>query len=355
MAAGRPAVLRIDILADADRAIRELDRTESRLSGWGGKIAAGAGAAIGVLAGVGFALGDAVKAAAQDADGLAMLVDQLGRVTGAVDVDALSRYVDKLELATGTADDQLRPALARLATATGDLGAAQGLLSLALDVSAATGKDLEAVSVALAKAADGNFAALTRLGVPLGDVDTATLDLAGVTRILSDLYGGAASTSAETYAGKLARLEVAFDQVKEKLGEQLLPYLDRFVAYVGSPDFDRDLERVSETVLTLAETMETLAGWIQNVVGWIATMRKAWDDFDRTVRRITSRPDWFPDWPWMDNRAASTSASPAARTARAAPAITVNVSGALDPDSVAAQLSAILSSHARRAATGAGW
>jgi hypothetical protein len=49
---------------------------------------------------------------------------------------------------------------------------------------------------------------------------------------LSDLYGGAAATNAETFQGKIDRLSVAFEEAKEKLGEILLPYVEKFTEYL---------------------------------------------------------------------------------------------------------------------------
>ncbi len=68
-------------------------------------------------------------------------------------------------LATGVADDQLRPALQRLAVSTKSTEEAQKLLTLALDISKASGKDLETVTNALGRAQDGNVTSLGRLGL----------------------------------------------------------------------------------------------------------------------------------------------------------------------------------------------
>jgi hypothetical protein len=38
---------------------------------------------------------------------------------------------------------------------------------------------------------------------------------------LTELFGGAAAANADTYAGKIARVQVAFDETKETLGQAL--------------------------------------------------------------------------------------------------------------------------------------
>ncbi len=119
--------------------------------------------------------------------------------------------------ATGVADDQLRPALARLALSTGNVSKAQDLLSLALDISTQTGKPLEGVANALGKAYDGNTAALGRLGIGLTAAELKAMSFTDVQTKLSDLFGGAAAKNAATFQGRMDRLKVAFDEGVETL------------------------------------------------------------------------------------------------------------------------------------------
>jgi len=50
---------------------------------------------------------------------------------------------------------------------------------------------------------------------------------------LSDLYGGAAATNAETFQGKIDRLTVGFNEAKESLGNALLPFVEQFITYLN--------------------------------------------------------------------------------------------------------------------------
>jgi hypothetical protein len=50
---------------------------------------------------------------------------------------------------------------------------------------------------------------------------------------LSELFGGAAAANAETYSGKIARVQIAFDEAKETLGTALLPILDKFLQFIN--------------------------------------------------------------------------------------------------------------------------
>jgi hypothetical protein len=139
----------------------------------------------------------------------------------------------KTSLATGVADDKLRPAMQRLAVSTKSTEEAQKLLTLALDISAASGKDLETVANALGRAQDGNQTSLGRLGLGLSKAELATLSFTEVQRKLANLYGGAAATNAETFQGKIDRLKVGFDEAKESLGFALLPAVEQFISFLN--------------------------------------------------------------------------------------------------------------------------
>jgi hypothetical protein len=139
-----------------------------------------------------------------------------------------------MSLATGVADDELRPALGRLVRSTGDITKAQDLLSTALDISTATGKPLETVANALGKAYDGNTASLGKLGIGLSAAELKTMNFTQVQSKLSDLFGGAAARNADTYAGRIARMQVAFNEAKETIGFALLPILEKVINFINT-------------------------------------------------------------------------------------------------------------------------
>jgi len=176
----------------------------------------------------------AAKAAMEDERSSKLLETQLRATLGPNQalVDSVSAFVDQTQLATGVADDQLRPALAGLVRYTGDAAKAQELLNLSLDASAATGKDLTAVSTAIGKAYDGNFTALKKLGVPLDENIIKTKDFKAAQEALTMQFGGAAAANASTYSGRLQILKVRFDEMVEAIGYRVLPKLGQLLDYV---------------------------------------------------------------------------------------------------------------------------
>ena len=235
--------LKLNLLADVDQFGRSLAQADNDAKGFAGglkkygKIAAAAFVAAGAAAGAyAIKIGiDGVNAAVEDEKSQALLAKALQNTTGATNaqIKSTEEYITKQQLAFGVADTQLRPALANLARATGDVGKAQQLTNLALDISVATGKSLETVSLTLGKAYDGNFGALTRLGIPLDDAIKKSGDFNLVQAELTKLFGGAAKANTETYAGQLAIVTERVGELKESIGVALLPTMKTLLEEVN--------------------------------------------------------------------------------------------------------------------------
>ena len=224
--------LKLSILADVDNLKKGLTEANTETEGFGSKLGdfggkAAAAFAVAGAAAVAYAgklLVDGVKSAIEDEAAQAKLATTLKNVTGATDaqIAATETYITKQGLSLGITDDELRPALERLTRATGDVEEAQKLASLAFDISAGTGKSLETVSNALGKAVEGNVGGLAKLGIGLDAADLKTMSLDEVTKLLGETFGGQATEKAETFAGKMDRLKLAFDEGKETVGAFVL-------------------------------------------------------------------------------------------------------------------------------------
>jgi hypothetical protein len=177
---------------------------------------------------------DGVKAAIEDEAAQIRLATALKNATGATNemIASVEKQILKTSLATGVADDKLRPALSKLALSTGDVTKAQDLLSLALDISQATGKGLDSVANSLGKAYDGNTAALGKLGIGLSSAELKAMSFTETQAKLSDLFGGAAAANSKTFAGRLEILKVTFDEAKESIGARLLPIIQSLVEFI---------------------------------------------------------------------------------------------------------------------------
>ena len=275
--------LKLSILADVDDLKKKLDVGANEVEGFGGKLekfgkvaaAAFAAAAAAAAAYAGKLAIEGVKAAIEDEAAQKRLALALQNVTTATDaqIASVEEQILKTSLATGVADDKLRPALQRLAVATGSVEKSQELLTLALDVSAATGKDVETVSNALGKAYEGNTASLARLGIGLSSAEIKTLGLEGTVKQLASTFGGAAATQANTFEGQIERLKVAFDETKESVGAALLPTLQNLLNFFINtviPKFiqfkDAALKPVQDAIERNRESLTLLGNIIKDFV-----------------------------------------------------------------------------------------
>ena len=242
MAAGT-RTLKLSLLADVAGLSKGLDQGSKEVESFGSKVGdfgkkAGLAFAVAGAAAVAYAgklLIDGVKAAAEDEAAQAKLAATLMNVTGATKNQTLAveSYITKTSIANNVTDDLLRPSLERLVRATGDVSEAQRLQGLALDISAGSGKSLEAVSMALGKAYEGNAAGLGKLGVGLSAAELKTMSFDQITKTLSDTFGGQAAIAADTFSGKLGRLGIVFNEAKETVGsfviDAITPMLTLFI------------------------------------------------------------------------------------------------------------------------------
>ena len=241
MATGTRA-LTLKLLADVDNFTKNLDKADKDVATFGDKVSdfgkkaglafAAAGAAAVAYAGK-LAI-DGVKSAIADAAAQEKLALTLKNVTGATDnqIKATEDYITQTSLAFGVTDDDLRPSLERLARATGDVEKAQKLQTVAIDVAAGSGKSLEAVTNAMAKAAEGNTAALGKLGIGLTSAQLKTMSMDEITAKLADTFANQASVKADTFQGKLTRLQIAFDEGKETVGSYILTAITPMVEII---------------------------------------------------------------------------------------------------------------------------
>jgi phage-related protein len=251
----------------------ELESVKGQMAGLGGGMSTATGATKGLsgamgglmksllpimaaTAVIGF-LKDSAKAAAEDNESQALLARQLEATTGATkaQIASVEEQIGSLEMMSGVADDKIRPAFAGLVRATGDTTKAMQLQKLALDVSAATGKDVSAVSHAMAKAINGNDAALTRMIPAL----KGNKDQMGY---LIKNFDGAAKKAADTNPYK--KLGVAMDHIKEGVGRGLLPIMNVLAGIMVkiAPIFDM----VGAVLEKLLDPVMKLVGMIMDVL-----------------------------------------------------------------------------------------
>ena len=220
--------------AGVDKAIREFKQLETVGEKAQFAIKKAAVPAAAALVAVGAAAFDAVKGAMEDAAAQEQLARNIRGVTNASDsaIKKNEDFISSLSMATATADDELRPALAKLVTGTENLEEAQQGLRLAQDIAAGTGKDLATVSDALAKAYAGNDKGLKALDPRMKTLLKDGLDVEGAMSVLADTFGGDAAAAADTAEGRFKRLSIGLAETKESIGAALLPAIQAILPYI---------------------------------------------------------------------------------------------------------------------------
>lgn len=194
----------------------------------------------------------AAQNAAADAQAQVLLAGALRNNAGATNeaIAATEDWITAQGKALGVSDNELRPALSTLVTATKDVAKAQQLASLAMDVAAAKGIPVETASKALAKAYAGNTGALAKLVPGIDQAALKSKDFGLIAQNLASIVGGQASAAAGTMAGQMQRNKVAFDEATESLGYAFMPVMTQLSEIIRN---------------NVIPTIEKIAAWFKKL------------------------------------------------------------------------------------------
>jgi hypothetical protein len=222
--------------------------------------------------GVGFSLGfikdqfeQAAKAAVEDVKSqqlLAIAMENTGNATAATVAEA-EASIKAMQLQSSVADDILRPAFQKLFIATGNVTDSNRYLQIALDTSAATGKDLDSVTQAMAKSLAGQDTALLRLIPSLRGVDDPLSEL-------ERTFAGAAEAAADT--DPYQRMNIIFGEMQEEIGMALLPLLNEFSDWLATPEGQAKLQEIVDGIVAIIEEMIEAVKWVDANKDWLVPM-----------------------------------------------------------------------------------
>lgn len=353
----------VDIKGDTSSLDSALGKSKGTIGGLGSALGSiplpAAAAAAGIVA-AGAAVVGMTQAAAEDRDEQNKLIkayEQAGAATGdytgAIDA-AIAAGQEK-----AFTDSDTRAGLEHLITATGDTAKANELLTLSQDVARKAGVDLETASKAVAKAHAGSDGALRKL-IPGMKKGASTADtLTEATR----LSAGSADTYASSAQGMGEKGADAFGEIGETIGEAFLPIMDEvlpalipIIKQFGElikkilPPLIALIKLLAEGLRIVISVLSTVVGWIIKLVDWLGNAIGKIGSFLDSINPFKGIS--LPSLPFLSSSAAGV-AAPMARGARAggmpgAGGITINVSGALDPEATARQILRILRGHGIR-------
>jgi hypothetical protein len=269
-------VLNVEILGEFKKLTSATQGANKQLQGLQGtakKISSGIGRAFATIGvGLSFALitrelKEAAQAAVEDQKSQGLLATALQNTTGAnnAQIASVEKSIKKMQLQASVADDEIRPAFAKLARATGDVQKSTELMSLALDIAAGTGKSLDAVTTALSRAVgpEGTTGALERLVPAIKGAKDPMAEL-------EKLFAGSAEKAANL--DPYQRMNIIFGEMQEQVGMALLPVLEKFSTWLATPEGQAKLQEIVDGIVAIIEEGIKLVAWVDKNKNWLVPM-----------------------------------------------------------------------------------
>jgi hypothetical protein len=269
-------ILNVEILGEFKKLTSASQGAQSELQGLNKKISGFASSAGKAFASIGIGLSfavlareltDATKAAIEDRKSQELLAISLRNTMNATDdqIASVEESIKQLSLNAAVADDELRPAYAKLAIATKDVGETNRLMQIAMDASAATGKSLDQVTQAMAKSLAGSDTALLKLIPSLKGSKTPIDDMAKA-------FAGASEAAANL--DPYQKMQVQFGEIQEEIGSVLLPVLDEFVKWLNTDHGKQFIQDVVDIVKEMLTGFKDVAFWIMENKDWLLPLVK---------------------------------------------------------------------------------
>lgn len=227
------AEAKLEVMISAkDEASKKLDQVGKSSEGLSKKMKILGAVMLGTAAAGAAMLVSFVKAAAKEEAGIVKLSVAMKNMGLSYEDnrESLEAWIDAIQQKTSVADDEQRTALSQLIRMTGDLEAAQSKLTLAIDIAAGTGKDLATANQLVMYAMGGNWGMVERYIPALKKVQ----DEEEKWMLLRQMFAGQAEEFGKTTAGQFATLMNNIGDLKEAMGEALLPTVNKLLEPIKS-------------------------------------------------------------------------------------------------------------------------
>ena len=284
----------------------------------GGALTAGLGAGLGVVKDFFSGAMEEANEAAGNMAQLDAVLTSTGGKAGWTKEQALA-LADALSAGSGLSmatDDAILAGQNLMLTFT-NIGADvfPGAMQAAIDMAQAMGQDVSSASMMLGKALNDPVAGLGKLskaGVQFTKEQqdmikamVAAGDTAGAQAImiaeLGVQFGGSASAAAQTFEGRMMMLQESFNNVKQSVGEALMPILMRLMTFLASPDVMGAIQAISEGLVAgigggveflLPLIIQTI-DWIKQAVTWFSSMAEGATSVSEVLFNMAESADGF--------------------------------------------------------------
>jgi hypothetical protein len=206
---------------------------------------------------------------AADQKSAAILTQTLSNLGLAFSNVPVENFITKLSEVNGIAKTDLRTSFDTLVRSTDDATKAQDLLSLGLDISAGTGKDLTLVTTALAKGYAGNFSALSKLGAGITAAELKTKNFDLIQKHLAATFKGDAAVAADTFQGKINRLKTSFEEFKITIGSGIADAFSSLTANGDVQGLQNAMDAIAIDIADIVRGTGVFAGQIGGILSSI--------------------------------------------------------------------------------------
>lgn len=203
-----------------------------------------------VLSGVGSFLISSAEASMKSAEAMARVNTNITNAGLSIDqiIPKLKQYSDKM-IQMGFDDEDTAESVSRLALVTKDYDQALKLNALAMDLARNKNIDLATATGLVTQVTQGNGRVLKQYGIELDETATAADNLAS----LHDKVKGSADAFGDTIPGKLAAVKVQWENMKEQVGDKLMPVLEQLF---------NSFQKAMPMILAAVETLGKALGWV---------------------------------------------------------------------------------------------
>lgn len=286
----------------AQATTKEFQKTSDSIKQGAGQILAAVGVAFGTAQVIAFGK-ESIKAfteAEANANKLRFAVEKIGG-EGSSAFQKLIKQSEELQKTTIFSDDSIQQAQTALSTFGLTSDQIEALIPQIADLASATGTDLVSATEKAIQGINGQTRGLKSVGITFADTGSKTENLAILTDKLTK-FQGASSEALETTAGKAKRLENAFDDIQEKIGEYLVgagaDILDNFEALGNFADvfsrkesekFTSAMDKVNEKTLKSAQESEekrlaAIEATNKNIIVLEQNLASAKNDAEKKIR-----------------------------------------------------------------------
>jgi len=264
------------------KAFKEADTAVARLEKSAKHLGVALGVSLSTAAVVAFGKAS-VKAFADDQKSASILANTIKNLGLSFEQANVEGFIKNLERTAGILDETLRPAMQQLLTTTGDVAKSQKILTDAVNISRGAGVDLQTTVYDLSLAYVGQTKNLKKYATGLSNAQLKAMSFEQILAKLNGQFAGSNAAYLETWAGRLDAINVAYDNLKETVGQSLVNAFMELSGATSTSDLVNYIDKVAERIANLITSVEKLGFElkysfnIKNIGKSVSDMSREWE------------------------------------------------------------------------------